>query len=88
MKEQKGWDGRNAILDGQGLLIVGVDFADFDAAIVFVSQFIQDGCECSAGVAPLGPEIHQHGGGRLENFRRKILLSQSDDVICGHKELK
>ena len=42
------------------LLLVCIDLGDLELTVEFGSEFFQDGCYRKAGLAPIGPEIHQH----------------------------
>ena len=63
MEEQKGGNGSNTVFGGEGLLLVNVDFADFDASVEFIRQFVEHRRDHFAWTAPLGPKINEHGNG-------------------------
>jgi hypothetical protein len=79
-ENQQCGDRADAVFGGKALVIVNVHFADADAAVVLVGQFIKDRRDHFAGTAPFRPEINQDGDRRLQNFRGEVLLRESNDV--------
>ena len=46
---------------GERLLLVNVDLADLDLAVVFVGKLVEERRDHFARAAPFRPEIHEHG---------------------------
>jgi hypothetical protein len=74
VKQKKRRDRADAVLGGHALVVVDVDLADLDAAIVFIREFVEDGRDHFARTAPLGPKIHKDGHGRLKHLSGEIFL--------------
>ena len=66
----------------QGLLGIGVDLGENETAPVFLGQLAQKRSEDLAGLASVGPKIHQHGHalGVFHHHRGKIVLVDFDNV--------
>ena len=65
----------------QSLLGVGVDLGENETAPVFLGQFGQQGGQRLAGLAPVGPEIHQHRHALgVFHHRGKVLLINIKNV--------
>jgi hypothetical protein len=79
---QKRGDGTDAILGGQSLVLIDIDFADLDPPVVFRGEFIEDRRDHLTGAAPFRPEIDENGHGGLEDFLVKIAIGESDNVRC------
>jgi hypothetical protein len=79
VEEQQRGNGTNSILRRERLLFVNVDLADFDLAVVFVGEFIEQRRDHFAGAAPFGPKIHKDGRLGLQNLCGKIFLRECDD---------
>jgi hypothetical protein len=84
LEDQKRGNGTDLKLRGKPLIVVNVDFANLDLALLFGGEFVQHGSDLLAGAAPFRPEIHQHWRGRLQGFFFKVVLGQRDDQRRGH----
>jgi len=79
-KYQESRDGADAILGGQALELVDIDFANLDLLAVFRGEFIENGRDHLTGTAPFRPEIDQDGHGRFEDFLLKITIGENQNI--------
>jgi len=86
IKQEQRRYGANAVFGGDPLLFIDVNLDDFDPALVFISQLIQNRRDHFAGPAPLRPEINKHGRRRLNHFLGEGFLSQSENTGRAHNE--
>ena len=77
-------DGADLELLAYLAVVVGIELADLDPAVVFLGQFVDDGGDHAAGHAPLGPEIHQHRQGRLDDLGLKIRIRELNEFFRCH----
>jgi hypothetical protein len=75
------------IFGRQRLLLVNIDFADADAAVLLAGNFLQQRGDHFAGAAPLGPEIDHHGAWNAEDLLGKIGLVEFNHILRGHSQL-
>ena len=64
----------------QFLFLVGIHFGQLELAVVFLGEFCQHRHDGLAGLAPVGPEIHQYG---LVNrfFEHQLLEILHTDIV-------
>ena len=67
-EEEDGGDVADAILSDNGVVLVHIDFADGDAAVVFFGQLVDDGAYHAAGATPLCPKVEHHGATCAQHF--------------------
>jgi hypothetical protein len=60
----------------QSGIFIHVDFSDFDFACVLGGHLFQDGCEHTAGAAPLCPEVYKNGRHGVINLVFEIAISK------------
>ena len=84
IEKEQGGDGANAVFGSDALLVVNVDLADADFAVVFVGEFIEDRRDHFAWAAPFSPKVHKDGRFRLEHFLGEIRLRKVNNVWRGH----
>ena len=59
-EELDGGYARDAVLPGDGGVLLGVELAKLPVSTVLVGQAFKDGADYSARPTPRGPEVHQH----------------------------
>jgi len=62
-KKEQGGNRADVELSGELLLVVRIDFANFDFAVVFSGKLVQQRGDHFAWAAPFGPKIHEDGFG-------------------------
>lgn len=67
-EEDEGGDAHNLVGHGEVLVVVHIEFDDFDFAMPLLGELGDDGVKLFAGVTPDGGEIHEDGLGGLEDF--------------------
>jgi hypothetical protein len=63
-------------------LLFNVDFADYDASLVFDGKFINHGSDLPAGTAPRCPKVDENRSGGSQNVNVKTFGSK----FCGHSQ--
>ena len=56
---------------------------DAGDAVVVAGQLVDGGADLPAGAAPGGPEVHQHGLGRLQDVGLEVLGGQGQGFLVG-----
>ena len=80
VKQFHGRQALDAEVCGQLLFLFGVDLGNDEFAAVFVGEFFQNRRQLQAGLAPVGPEVHQHR--RLHrSFQHDLLEILHADVV-------
>src|SRR5215469_1445966 len=77
-EKEQGGNGIDAVLRRELLLFVRVDLGDFDFAVVFGRQFIQQWVDHFAPPAPFSPPNTRTPVGRVETLSRNLLPGQRD----------
>ncbi len=57
-EEQHRWDGANAVIGSDGVVVVDVDLGDLNLAGHLSGELFEDGRDGFAGAAPGRPKIH------------------------------
>src|SRR6266545_4798197 len=67
-EEGEGGDAHDAVAHGDLGVLVDVELGDGDLALVLLGDLLEHRGDHLARSAPLGPEVDQHGGARLEHL--------------------
>ena len=85
IEDDEGWYGLNTILERYLLVLVGIQFGKAQFSLVFIAQFLVDGCDGATGATPRGPEVHDDWLVRFEHFCLEILVPYVKKVgMCIH----
>lgn len=76
LEEQQRGDAADAEALCGLLRIVHIDFADFDAAFVFIRKLFNRWRNHAARATPGGPKINEYGQVRINDFRLEIVICQ------------
>lgn len=80
LEDHERGDRHDPVLDRELLVVIGVEFADLQAAGVLGGQFLDDWRHHLAGAAPGGPKIDEHGHVGINDLSGKITLVEFDFV--------
>lgn len=80
LDEEDGGDVADAVLGGEGVVLIYVGLAYEHAACVFFGEFVDDGGNLLAGAAPGGAEINYEGESGSKGFVVVVFVDN-------HKEL-
>ena len=71
-EQQQGRDGTDAVLGGEVVVGVNVNFHDFQFAVGLCGKRFQFGGNRFARTAPGGPEINEYRDGRADDFALEV----------------
>jgi hypothetical protein len=80
LKNKQCGDGFDAVFDSQALVLVDVDFANANFAVVFGGEFIKDWSNHFTRSAPFRPKVDESRSLRLDDFGFKIGVSESENI--------
>lgn len=83
-EEDQGGDAAYAVFAGGGGIIVNVDLADLDLAVVLNREGVDEGADRFARGAPGGPKVDEDRGGRFQNFNIKAVVGQLNNFVSCH----
>lgn len=84
LHEDEGWEGLDAVVDGDFGVGIDVDGDDVDVGEV-IGEFFDDGGRGAGGAAPLGAEPEEEGRGALKNVLFEIDVGGGYDDVA-HRE--
>ena len=82
LKEEDGWNVAHAELDGDVVVLVDVALAHYDATIIVVGEFADDGTYHAAGAAPGSPEVYNEGQRAREVALKVVVGDCYFHVVC------
>lgn len=84
-EEDQGGDTAYAVFAGSGGIVVNVDLADLDLAVVLDRKGVDEGANCFARGTPGGPKVDEDRGGRFQNFDIKAVVGQLNNFFSCHR---
>ncbi len=84
LEDEERWDGADAVLLRYAGVVIDVELAYFDFALVLGGQCVDGGCNLLARPTPHGPEVDESGHVGVENLSFEAGIGEFEDVFTSH----